>query len=175
MHEDNDDEWMRRIAQKDRQAFDRLVRAYHNAGYGYLLRMGLQRAQVEDIMQEGFIKVWQNAHTFKIGQPFAPWFYTILHHLACDGFKKQALLPLEKEPQGHDRPEDLLTQTQHHQAIGHHIKRLNEQEKNAFVLFYYQNMSIQQISQILDIKPSTIEVTLYRAREKLKAWLKGVK
>lgn len=126
----------------------------------------------EDITQETFFQVYDNYESFQQQSAIKTWIIRIAINLCKNqmrtkwfSVKRQEEFPVLSYTEDYDGVidrEQLLT------AIGN----LKPKYREVVLLFYYQELSVKEIAELLDIKESTIKVRLKRAREQLKAILK---
>ena len=141
----------------------------------------------EDISQEAFIKVYYSIKKFRGDSSFWTWFYRILINLCLQRQKKSYILyrfvTKKKEP-AEDRsiPEDallgdinwanspgrLVLKDELKNELNRAIDSLAVRERTAFVLYTFHNLSIADVSAIMNCKEGTIKSTLFRAVRKLR-------
>ena len=130
--------------------------------YSYMKNL----SDAEDITQDAFIKLLEKKITFESTEHEKAWLIRIVMNLSKDKlksayFKKTA--PLEG---------DFIDMTNDDDEIIHVVLNLPIKYRSIVLLYYYENYSISEISNILDIKETTIGSQLSRARKLLKSKLK---
>jgi RNA polymerase sigma-70 factor (ECF subfamily) len=89
-----DTELIRRVAQRDRLAFEALYDRYASASLGLAARILDDQAAGEEIVQEAFWRVWKQAGTFDAERGrFSSWLFSIVHHLAIDELRRRRSQP----------------------------------------------------------------------------------
>ncbi|MNN45219.1 ECF RNA polymerase sigma factor SigW [compost metagenome] len=140
------------------------------------------RHEAEDIVQETFLRVYKNWNRYDEKQKFSTWIYRIATNLCIDRLRKRKpsyYLDAEMNDQegmdgyslipGDERtPESeyLLSETQ--QMIHHAIEGLPAKYKSVIILRYLQEMSLQEIGDILDMPVTTVKTRVHRGREFLR-------
>ena len=173
----------------DMEAFETLVRRYGPTVLGYLTKMTHHSDQAEDLFQETFQKVHENAASFR-GESLRPWLLTIAAHTAISRShreKKHATLSLSRvgdcgdgqhccpiEAQvssGTPEPIDQLVLDEQRQKVRDALGTLPERQRTALILNYYHQLSCKQISEILNCSIGTVKTHLFRALKKMAALL----
>jgi RNA polymerase sigma-70 factor (ECF subfamily) len=172
----SDEQLVSAAQQGDMDAFSELVERYYPKLLRYGYRLLFNNSEVEDIVQEVFLKAYRNLQSFDVNRKFSPWIYRIAHNEFINYGKKisrqfvdfldlEVLLPqlkssvdLEKEYDRHQLSE-MLDQAVH---------KLDVKYREPLVLYAYDQLSYQDISEILHIPISTVGVRIKRGRELLK-------
>ena len=127
----------------------------------------------EDIVQDSFIKLYYHIHQFKGKSKISTYLYSVIINecrqcMRRNWFKKVIVfgrLYQETMDEGVEKKTtDRLTLTQC-------LYKLNSKDRELIILYYYQDIPIEQISKILGRKEGTIKSRLKRARDKLKPYL----
>jgi RNA polymerase sigma-70 factor (ECF subfamily) len=172
-----------RLALKgDQRAFSEIVELYQDKLYHMAYRILYNRQEAEDIVQETFMRVYKNLVRYDDSLKFSTWIYRIATNLCIDRLRrKKPVYSLDAESVDHDgldgyamvpsdnrTPESelMLSDTQHiiHQAI----ETLPAKYKSVMVLRYLQEMSLQEISDVLEMPVTTIKTRVHRGREFLR-------
>jgi len=171
----------------DRRAFAELVELYKDKIYHLAYRMLGNRQEAEDIVQETFMRLYSNLHRYDDTQKFSTWIFRIGTNLCIDRLRKRKLTySLDAEVtdgEGNDyyammssdehTPEKqvIVSETQRH--IRKVIDDMPEKYKSIIVLRYLQDLSLQEISDVLDLPITTIKTRLHRGREYLRKKLEA--
>ena len=169
-----------KLARKgDQRAFAEIVDLYTDKLYHMSYRMTGNRQEAEDVVQDAFLRVFSNLDRYDENQKFSTWIYRIATNLCIDRLRKRKrVYSLDAEssehegldgysmlPGDHRTPESelMLSETQRiiHEAIG----TLPPKYKSVMVLRYLQELSLQEISQVLDIPVTTVKTRVHRGRE----------
>lgn len=172
-----------KLARKgDQGAFAELVDLYKDKLYHLGYRMLSNRHEAEDVVQETFLRVHKNWNRYDDKQKFSTWIYRIATNLCIDRLRKRKpsyYLDAEMNEQdgldgytlipGDERTpetEYLLSETQ--QTIHQAIEGLPAKYKSVIVLRYLQELSLQEISEVLDMPVTTVKTRVHRGREFLR-------
>jgi len=172
----------------DRQAFAEIVELYKNKIFQVAYRMLGNRTEAEDISQETFLRVYANLARYDQNHKFSTWIYRIATNLCIDRLrKKQATFSLDQEinsGEGLDMysqiadknkgPEQEVMTLELQNEVQQAIDQLPIKYKSIMVLRYIEDLSLQEISEIIDLPVTTIKTRIHRGREALKKLLKNV-
>jgi RNA polymerase sigma-70 factor (ECF subfamily) len=181
------EELMIRIAKGDNEAFEILVNRHQTSILNLIYRFIGDRTQAKDLAQEVFIGVWQSAKTYKPQAKFTTWIYRITANLCFNELKSarrrrwfQFLRPEadheaqteEDFPDSSPSPEDLLLAKERSHQIFNALQSLPTNQRMALILKRYDNLSYQEIAQVLGCSVSAVESLLVRAKRTLQEKLK---
>lgn len=133
------------------------------------------REEAEDVVQETFIRIFKKMDTFRENSRLYTWIYTIALNLSRDRLrKKQDTLILEVEWVGNNEVEYEVEKNFDRDLIRKELYQLNSLYREVLVLFYFEELSVKEISNLLNEKEGTIKSKLSRGRSILKeSLLKG--
>ena len=179
---DTDTELIQQIVQGDERAFDQLVSKYQHSVFNIIYRYIGNYEDVEDVAQEVFIKIWQNAHSFKGKSKFSTWLYRIVVNQCLDyrSKHKRKLVSLDEMTEKEQTPESLIVEVDHEQRKKAEIVRkavgdLPERQRIAIVLSKFEDKSYKEIAEIMGVSLSAVESLIFRAKESLKKKLLPLK
>jgi RNA polymerase sigma-70 factor (ECF subfamily) len=177
--DDPDIELLRAIAEGDHLAFKRLVERYQSRLLNFLYRYLRDRETAEDLTQEAFLKVYQAAPRFEPRAKVRTWIFTIAYNLAVNELRRRQrrgffglFVHEDRErvtmeaPEAGDRLELAETMTKA-------LSLLPDNQKAALLLRVRDELSYQEIGEILGVSRSSVESLLFRARERLRRLLRG--
>lgn len=159
---------------ESKEDIDRIVQEYGDSVLRmcYLYLKDYQLA--EDVTQETFIKVYEKIDTFRHDASVKTWIMAIAINLCKNQmrthwFRRTSLEHLP-EPEAKDAYGEVLK----NHVISKAIMRLQPKYREIILLYYYQELSVKEISNILGMKEATVLQRMKRAREQLKPFLKEV-
>ncbi|MDD4046966.1 MAG: sigma-70 family RNA polymerase sigma factor [Tissierellia bacterium] len=157
------------------EAYRQLIEEYGNKLLRTCYLILNDREEAEDVVQETFIKVFNKIDTFKEKSGLYTWIYAIALNLSRDRMRtKQDMLELKDEWIGNDDVESHVEINFDREQLRKEIFEMNSLYKEVLVLFYYEELSIKEISNLLNEKEGTIKSKLSRGRNMLKeSLLKG--
>ena len=176
---------MRSVAEGDTSAFEQLIERHQALVAGTIARMLGSNAEVEDIAQQVFIRVWKSAGRYVARAKFTTWLLKITRNLVFNEMrraKRHPHLPVQIEPDTEEMPlrdeaastpDATLLQTELQEAIGKAITLLPETQRMALILRRYEELSYEEIADVLDLSVPAVKSLLFRARTELRERLKN--
>ena len=166
--------------QGDTRAFGQLVEKYQAFVFTIAIRIVKVREEAEEVAQDSFIKAYESLSSFRGESKFSSWLYSIAYRKALDSLrtnKKNSNLELIEEITEVDSGtlENALSyieEKERKEVIQKCIMELNEQEAAIITFFYFEELSIKEISKITELSEDNVKVKLYRSRKKLFSLLK---
>lgn len=180
-----DFELMARIGTGDHAAFRVLVERHQNAVIGTVAKMLGSPNDAEDISQQVFLRIWRNAKRYQPDAKFTTYLFTITRNLVFNetrrrGRKKEVSSEEREENAHHQiadspdrRPDAELLQAELSQAVDAAIATLPETQRMAVILRRYEQLSYEEIAEVLQLSVSAVKSLLFRARGTLKEALSG--
>ncbi len=169
---------MERIRSGDYAAFEALVEAHQARVLGTAARMLGDATEAEDIAQQVFIRVWNSAARYEAGAKFTTWLLTITRNLVFNESRRRKRHPAGPTPEGADAPDPARTpsaellEAERQAAIEAAIASLPEAQRLAVVLRRYQDVSYEEIAQVLEVSVPAVKSLLFRARTELRERLR---
>ncbi|HEU5347196.1 MAG TPA: RNA polymerase sigma factor [Ktedonobacterales bacterium] len=176
---ETDEQLMARAMRGNRAALACLIERYYASVLGYLYRLvGQNRPLAEDLSQEAFLRLLQQ-ETYDARRAFRPWLFAIATNLARDHFKAAATRYTQPGLEGAAHavidatpgPEERSLASEQGAAVATAIAQLGEEYRVAILLRFYHGLSIQEISQALDIPPGTVKSRLSVGTRRLRTLL----
>jgi len=167
-------------------AFSQLMQKYGKALYHHIYRMVRTKGEVEDLVQESFIKAFSALSSYSSDFAFSTWLYKIATNHTIDYLRKRKLPTfsidkpiltkdgnLEYEvPDITYRPDRHVVADQRRQLIQEAIDSLPEKYHRVIVLRHQQEKSYEEIAQELDLPLGTVKAHIFRARKLLYKYLR---
>lgn len=179
---------IRQVLKGDQNAYGEIVELYKDKVFQLCYRMLGNRHEAEDMAQEAFIRAYVNIARFNLELKFSTWIYRIATNLCIDRIrKKKPDFYLDAEVSGTDGltmysqvaadtnlPEDALESMELQATIQREISKLPEKYRSVIVLKYIEELSLNDISEILDMPLGTVKTRIHRGREALRRQLRNV-
>jgi len=174
---------MRLVSRGDTSAFEELIERHQALVAGTVARMLSSNSDVEDIAQQVFIRVWKSARRYVPRAKFTTWLLKITRNLVFNELrrtKRHAHVPLQSEPGAEDpplkdetnlAPAASLLESELQRTIEEAILQLPETQRMALVLRRYDQLSYEQIAEVLDLTVPAVKSVLFRARSELRSRL----
>lgn len=173
-----DEALLREIARGNQLAMRTLFMRHQVRVYRFILRTIRDRALAEDVVSEVFLAVWRRADRFEGRSAVSTWLLSIARHKALNAIKPQLLERLDSEiakaivDPGLD-PEAEMREKDSGSILRQCLGALSPEHGEIIDLVYYQQKSINEIADILDIPRNTIKTRMFYARKRLATLLKA--
>lgn len=161
----------------DRYAFELLARRYYRPIFAVVASYLWEPADIEDAVQEAFLRALDRIHTFDPGRPFAPWLYQVARNVARNRRKaerRQAapLSDIEGTVEATDPSPAVQAERAKLRGVIHGaIERLPERQRTAFRLFDVEGYSAAEVGELMGLSAATVRSNVYHARHALRARL----
>jgi RNA polymerase sigma-70 factor, ECF subfamily len=170
------------VKKGDQEAFEGIVDLFKDKIYRHCYRMVGNGHEAEDLAQETFLRAYRNISKYNNEFKFSTWIFRIATNLCIDRLrKKKPDYYLDAEVPGTDGatmysqlssdeplPEQVVTENERWNELQEEIMKLPEKYRTAIVLKYVEDLSLEEISQIMDIPVPTVKTRIHRGREALK-------
>ncbi|HLX56669.1 MAG TPA: sigma-70 family RNA polymerase sigma factor [Ktedonobacteraceae bacterium] len=172
----------------DQDAFAQLVRRYQRRIFNLVYRMLQQYEEASEITQETFLAAWQGLPSFRGDARFATWLYRIAYNCALKQLEVrkrdkalqvalQAEQALESRGQIYHAHQHAAAQLDEHERqafVQEHLSYLPAKYRAVLILRHLQDMTYEEMAEILTMPVGTIKTHLFRARNLLKERLQGL-
>lgn len=174
---ENRDEQLAVLVQRgDTQAFGDLVTRYEAKLLRYGRRFLSDREDIADLVQNAFLKAFENINSFDATRPFSPWMYRIAHNefVSSLGSVRRALESLVDwdtylmQPIAAEQADRDALDRELRASMETCLSTLDPKYREPLVLFYDAELSYENIADILQIPVATVGVRLHRARDALR-------
>jgi RNA polymerase sigma-70 factor (ECF subfamily) len=185
---DPDAALMLRVKQGDTVAFAELVDNYKQPVMNVAYRMLRDATEAEDLAQMVFVQVFKSAHRYHVSSKFSTWLFTIVRNLCLNEIRRRSRHPTdsieahhpEQEHQPSSQFEDRKTASpperlllgELEEKIEQALAALPENQRLAIVLCRQEELSYEDIAQVLGCSLSATKSLIHRGRETLKQKLK---
>ncbi|SFE18472.1 RNA polymerase, sigma subunit, SigW [Lentibacillus persicus] len=181
-------EKIKQVKRGDQSAYEEIVSFYQHKIFQHCYRMLGNRHEAEDIGQETFIRAYVNIHSFDDNRKFSTWLYRIATNLTIDRIRKrkpdyyldadikgtEGLNMYSQLAADNRLPEEEVQGRELQDYITREIYGLPPKYRSVIVLRYLEELSLQEISDILDLPLGTVKTRIHRGREALRKKLRHV-
>jgi RNA polymerase sigma-70 factor (ECF subfamily) len=181
MHKDkSDEEIVELLKAGNKDIFAEIIDRYESKMVRYGSRYFKDKEDVTDLVQDVFVKVYTNIKSFSSGERFSPWIYRIAHNtfvnkIAWKSIRNYISIDADEFlPHSLPAPENVMRESikrEERELMSSHIAELPEKYKTPLILFFYEDQSYEEISEVLKIPISTVGVRIKRGKDKLKELL----
>ena len=169
----SDDELMRMVRRGDNEAFRILYNRYKSQLFIYCLRMLNDREAAQDLLQEVFVRMHENAKKYEPGTNFAGWIHTIARNLCINARrnrKEQVDFDEMTLYQASSKANDSDVMLR--EKLADEIAKLPDIYREAVILREYEGYSYKQIAEITEQPLSAVKFRIFKGRELLRESLK---
>lgn len=178
----NDAYYIAEVIGGNPESFAPLVEKYKQLAFSLSLKITKNREDAEEVAQDAFIKAYRSLGSFKGGATFKTWFFRIVYTTAISRVraKPKNLVSFED----HKISDKELMETEN--AVGQldaeerafHLHKamdlLDPNERAILNLYYFEDLPVEEIAEIVDLSVSNVKVKLFRSRKKLYEQLHGL-
>jgi RNA polymerase sigma-70 factor, ECF subfamily len=167
-----DEDLMIAIHQGEAAAFDELYSRYQKRLLYYFYRMlGNSYEKAGDFLQDIFMKIIERPDQFDSSRRFSTWLFSVAHNMCKNEYRRLSIrknvlwdgdMDYHRESDNRDEENRQLAE-----QIFSEINELGEIEKTAFLLYYREDFSVRDISQVLNLPEGTVKSKLFYTRKKI--------
>lgn len=154
----------------DLTAFDELVSRYQLRLFRFAFRLLQDRAEAEDAVQDTFVRAYRALPAYRPDGFFSSWIYRIaLNECRRRMRGRKPTVPLELTPvcTGQPDPQQIVLNHERNRQLRDAIDALPEHYRVVLILFYFEEMSVEQIARTVRVSISAVKVRLHRGRARL--------
>ena len=169
----------------DQRAYERLVGKYQIALVRHVGKMVRDSQEVDDLVQEAFVKAFNSLASYSPAYAFSTWLYRIATNHTIDYIRKKKLstVSIDKPLQTGDgemrmelpdstyRPDRAIVTSQRNQILHDAIEQLPPKYHQVIVMRHQEERSYDEIAEVLDLPLGTVKAHIFRARALLNKYL----
>ncbi len=182
----NDQELVKAVIRGDNSAMRYLISRYQDLVLNTCYKVLQSREDAEDIAQEVFIETYRSAASLRNEQNISFWLYRISLNKSINYLKRsqnilfRSILQIESifrhdtpggsdlVPHSEENPGESMEAEERQQILTAAVATLPERQQKAFILFYYEELTYKEISDVLGLSASSVESLLVRARDNVR-------
>ncbi len=182
----NDGELLNRLKAREQEALRIAVDKYSSMVYKVALGFTHDKQEADDIVQEVFIKLWENAPKLELRDTkLSTWLYRVTLNYAINLTRRNKFKSLfedlsqftrksddgtiefQIEDKQNKNPEELTENKELGEIIKIAVNRLPKKQRIAFVLTKYRGLSSKEVAEIMEISPGNVDILVHRAKKAL--------
>ncbi|MFB5088534.1 sigma-70 family RNA polymerase sigma factor [Psychrobacillus sp. PGGUH221] len=170
----SENELIERAQQGDIAAYTTLIQKHHRTVEKFAFQCGVKVNDIPDVTQEVFVNLYRFLHQFK-RERFTTWLYKITLNATRDYYRKETKeIEKEKKLNHHNMnsftksAEDRILLFEEDKELHQAIQSLDIKYQHPIILFYFHDLSYEQIADILNVPITTVKTRLLRAKGQLK-------
>ena len=163
---------------ENKEVFSLLIKRYERKLGRYIKRLGVDKDEdVEDLLQNSFIKAYRNIQDFDRKLSFSSWIYRIVHNETISFFRARSIRPEGNLVEAgeeiisflHDDLDPWITANERNNAahLTGSLNKLDEKYRNVIILRYFEGLEYEEIADILKIPAGSVATLIHRAKKKL--------
>jgi RNA polymerase sigma-70 factor (ECF subfamily) len=175
---DDDSRLARKAQRGDRQAFEAILARYERPIFSFIYHFFQDSALCEDLAQETFLRAYRFIKSFRTGEKLSTWLFSIAKNLCIDELRRMqkgktvqidAVDPETFVADGPmaGNPVSASILVQEGEILRRAIARLPEKYRSCLVLFYFNELSYEEIAKVMDISLSNTKILLFRGKKML--------
>lgn len=177
----DDNQIIEKYLSGDEKSFDLLVEKYFRQIYNFVFRLVGSVVEAEDLTQEVFVKAWKRFGKYDREKKFKTWLFVIARNSVIDLLRKKKEIPLSKfeDEEGNNfleenlvdieaLPNELFERQELQKELQTAIDKLSPKEKSVVLLYYQEQLSFREISEIFGESINTIKSRYQRSLIKLR-------
>jgi RNA polymerase sigma-70 factor, ECF subfamily len=179
----HDLELHRRVALRDRSAFDEVYRRYVRQAYGVALRVTAQSLIAQEVIQDAFLALWRAPEAFDPTRgTFRSFFLSLVHHRAVDAVRREERLRRRTEratnlelATSEDPAEDVVEDAYlrvRRKEVRDALLTLPAEQRRVLEMAYFEGMTQARIAEEIGIPLGTVKTRTLAAMRKLRAALR---
>jgi RNA polymerase sigma-70 factor (ECF subfamily) len=165
------DGYLRGVKNGSREDFGMVYNYAKDLLYVYALSVVGDRVTAEDVVQDAFVKVWQNAAKYRPGKSALAWLITITRHAALDEKEKRKYMVVSDENAKAGKRKSHEEAVIYADYVEYIMKKLKKNERQVVMLRIYGDYTIKEAAEVLDMSVTAAQWHYTSAIKKLKAIL----
>ena len=175
---DDDSDLARKVQQGDRDAFEMLLTRYERPIHAFVFNFFHDPALCQDLTQETFLRAWRFIGSFRLEEKFSTWLYSIAKNLCIDELRrvqKRNTVDIDTvdpelftlDPDAGDDPLRAAVLAQEGETVRRVVTLLPEKYRTCIILFYFNELSYEEISAVMNVSLSNTKILLFRGKKML--------
>lgn len=175
MENRNDIYYIEQVLKGDINAFGALVEKHKDRVFNLAFRICGNREEAEELAQDSFLKAYRSLQGFKMKSSFSTWIFRITYNTAISHVrtKRKGILSLDDFPAdavdffSKGISEEQADNEYRNSLVNFALQKITDEERGLISLYYYEEMTTDEIAAVTGISKSNIKVKLFRARQKM--------
>lgn len=176
-----DEELVVEIRNGNVDLYGEIIKRYKIPLFSYIKRFSYSSDDAEDILQEVYLKIYRNLFGFDTKKKFSSWAYRIAHNETINYLKKHSKIKISLDELNRDILDEKIDLEQNldqkflAKEMEKYLNLLNIKYREILILYYFEEKSYEEISEILRLPKNTVGTYIYRAKKNLIKELKSQK
>ena len=156
-------------------AYSHIVERHKDNVFNLAFRICGNREEAEEVAQDSFLKAYRSLNGFRMKSRFSTWLYRIVYNTSISYLrsKKRGMISIDEYPAtvkdfiAPGTPEEEAESKYRESLVNFALQKMSDDERALVTLYYYDELSSDEISEIMQISKSNIKVRLFRARKRI--------
>ena len=173
----NENQRVQQVLSGNTSAFAYFVETYQDMAITIAHRICGNMQDAEDVVQESYVKAYQNLHTFRSESKFSTWLYRIVYNTAITHSKTRMWMGMQETEieDAYDRGENTLEinleEMDRKEVVSDILQRMPKGDALLLTLYYMEDNPVKEIAKITGLNEPNVKVKLFRARKMFKEQL----
>lgn len=174
---ESDEQIVVKVRGSDKEAFSEIIRRYEGKLTHYLRKFIRDNDELEDVLQDVFIKAYRNLYGFDIDKKFSSWLYRIAHNEALNHIKKYSKETVRLD-EGEWEIMDIRFDANEavdagfmKERIENALASIKRKYRETLILYFFEQKTYDEISYILRVPRSTVGIWIMRGKNAIKKFL----
>ncbi|MDY0098500.1 MAG: RNA polymerase sigma factor [Bacteroidales bacterium] len=171
----DDTYFIRQVLNGNINSYAALVDRHKDRVFNLAFRITGNREEAEEVAQDAFLKAYRSLGSFRMNSLFSTWLYKIVYNTAVSFIRtrKKTILSLDEFPASikdfeNENPDEIKAEKEYRDyLVNFAMQKLSEDERAVISLYYYEELSSEEISFITGISRNNVKVRLFRARKRM--------
>ncbi len=167
--------FIRQVLNGNINSYAVLVDRHKDRVFNLAFRITGNREEAEEVAQDAFLKAYRSLGSFRMNSLFSTWLYKIVYNTAISFIRtrKKTALSLDEFSAGikdfeYENPDEIKAEQEYRNyLVNFAMQKLSEEERAVISLYYYEELSSEEISVITGISRNNIKIRLFRARQRM--------
>jgi RNA polymerase sigma-70 factor (ECF subfamily) len=156
----------------DTAQYNDLVVRHKDYAYTIALKIVRNTMDAEEIAHDAFVKAFKSLKSFNQKAKFTTWLYRIVFNTAISHTRKnqlntEDLSDITEQPMSTSNTSALVDSQDREKYVAEAMLKLMPLDSSLITLFYMQQLSLEEIGEVVSLKPDAVKVKLFRARKRL--------
>ena len=174
----SDYDLVEKLRKGDIDAFDQVFSRYASRLYGFALKYLKSKEEAEGLVQDVFLKIWENKKNIKKDSSFKSYLFTIAYHDMCRIFRSRQIYLKFVEKSGLVEktaidPEEQIEYKSALEQVNRLIEKLPEKQKRIFIKSRKEGKSSKEIAKEMNLAPGTVDNNISAALKFLRKHIPG--
>ena len=173
----NENQRVQQVLSGNTSAFAYFVETYQDMAITIAHRICGNMQDAGDVVQESYVKAYQNLHTFRSESKFSTWLYRIVYNTAITHSKTRMWMGMQETEieDAYDRGENTLEinleEMDRKEVVSDILQRMPKGDALLLTLYYMEDNPVKEIAKITGLNEPNVKVKLFRARKMFKELL----